>query len=78
MCVRERDRVYLCQEIVYGRDRRKKGRSGWEYIPTPSRANEKFLQRKVGYCNIFFMTELIREGLWLDLWVMTQDLAMSP
>ena len=52
MCVRVREKVCVCQERVYGRDRRKKERCGCEYISMPSRANEKFLQRKVGYCII--------------------------
>ena len=33
-------------------EERKKERCGYSYISTPSRANQKLLQRKVGYSNI--------------------------
>ena len=38
-------------ECIGEKGRRKKERRGGVFVSRPSRANEKFLQRKVGYCN---------------------------
>lgn len=53
VCACEGESMYL-QERRYWRARKKKERKTWRrvFISRPSRANEKFLQRKVGYCNI--------------------------